>query len=209
MNGLDVFMVRATEASRELKGKGVGPSLSTCNEVKAIYQTLLEIVSRLRDSPFDASLESRFQVLIESIREYGKGICALHEKLTGLCQVIERLCRGSNCEASVEEAVVSLERFIKERLPDRIILRGKHVHSLQDDDRILSWLRQYKLWASHLHRSASLDEWLEVRFESVRKYQADRLHTSNKNVVKVLDQYFNQLREILFDEGEPFRHSYT
>lgn len=200
MNGLDAFRMKLNKASRELGGQKIRRLRRTFGEIMAIYEKLLQVASGLQGLCHEVPLESRFEHLDESIRAYSEAICNLHEKLTSYCQLIERMYGGDSLTGGVEETLAALERYVRYKVPGRISLRGKHAHSLRDDDRELSRLRMFRDWPRIT--GGPSDQFLENRYEAFRRSQADRLHADNQEIRKVLGHYFHRLSGLLFHEDD-------
>lgn len=191
--------IARTATSRE---ESFGKAFRGFLEISKSLETLDDIEFYINRFPFQGTRISRERYLQFHVESYLSEVYVLQERLTKYSKMLGRQYRKDPRLPNVQQQCETLSEYISKPLQSVVRVRGRHVHEVRFNDADIDRLGTIGLLAqsSEDEIATLLKDYYREEHRNVKKMWKDRIKANNKAIEELIDQLFEALYSIVFDE---------
>jgi hypothetical protein len=172
-------------------------------EITTTIGVLEDIAIYIRHFPYGKKDISPLSYLHYHIENYLNELYILKNRLISYLNIIDKAYRKSGISKEVSGRVKALYADVSTAFEPRTKVRGYHVHEYRVTNQDLDRLRTLDLLSrGNDQLGKTMRQLFLVDYRKTRKEWANSIEKEIREIKKLLDNYFGQLRQVLFQDKE-------
>jgi hypothetical protein len=174
------------------------------SEINNSFESLLDTEVYVRRFPYKNARVTKVRYLRHAIETHFSNVYILKQRLKTFLKVLEDLYAKDSHRKKVRKITQPLFQSNSKAFEGIVAVRSSHVHKESYRDKELSRLETMELlllggksdqpWMQYL------ENYFESQYKRIREKKAKEIRAINKTIEDILDDYFEEIYPILFDQ---------